>query len=224
MITVSTLRAALGLRGRRAVWAAAGGLCAGMVCVALAVSGEPQAAPLPAETFSIDATATTVAAGEPGAAATSGAAAPATGAPLRLALPEIGIDAAIEPTNLRGGDLVIPGDPHVVGLWSGGASLDSEEGITLLAGHVDINGNLGALHPLADVSPGAQVTTTDDDGELTTWTVTGLEVRRKDDLPPFSPTGPRRLVLVTCGGPVDHVGGRWTYRDNVIVTAVPTGR
>ena len=35
-------------------------------------------------------------------------------------------------------------------------------------------------------------------------------------------SGPRRLVVVTCGGPIHHRPGRgWTYDDNVVSTAVP---
>jgi hypothetical protein len=35
----------------------------------------------------------------------------------------------------------------------------------------------------------------------------------------YSRTGPRRLVLVTCGGPFNQNIGH--YRDNIVVTAVP---
>ena len=91
----------------------------------------------------------------------------------------------------------------------------------MLAGHVDINGDLGALHKLASVTPGAIIHTADETGKVTTWAVSSLEVRRKNDLPDFSKSGQRRLVLVTCGGPAERVDGYWSYRDNVIVTATP---
>jgi hypothetical protein len=36
------------------------------------------------------------------------------------------------------------------------------------------------------------------------------------------PTGLRKLVIVTCGGPVQYVPGYgYSYLDNVIATAVP---
>jgi len=36
------------------------------------------------------------------------------------------------------------------------------------------------------------------------------------------PEGARRLAVVTCGGPIEQIPGiDNTYRDNVIVTAVP---
>ena len=84
-------------------------------------------------------------------------------------------------------------------------------------------GGFGALFDLkaAGYDDPLLVTTTDGTGRATHWRVTGLEVRGKGDLPAFPTTGARRLVLVTCGGPVvDTPSGR-RYRDNVVVTAVP---
>jgi hypothetical protein len=37
----------------------------------------------------------------------------------------------------------------------------------------------------------------------------------------YSHAGPARLVLITCGGPVDAVSGH--YRENIVVTAEPLG-
>jgi hypothetical protein len=81
---------------------------------------------------------------------------------------------------------------------------------------------LGALHDLHRVAPGALVITTDESGVAVTWRVDSLESRRKDDLPDFPRAGPRRLALVTCGGPAQRdQRGRAEFRDNVIAMAVP---
>ena len=203
--------------GRRAlVVLALAGVFAGPLLILSGLrAGVPEAAPLPSATFDVS------------AAAPQGSASAEPVArmePLRLAIPSLGVEAPIEDRPVtRGGDLVIPGDPQVVGRWDGGAALDSRDGTTLLAGHVDIRGDLGALHRLASVEPGAEVRTSDARGRVTRWAVTGLDVRRKENLPAFSATGHRRLVLVTCGGPVLRSGHGWTYRDNVIVTATPLG-
>ncbi len=90
-----------------------------------------------------------------------------------------------------------------------------------MAGHVDTRGDPGALHGLHAVAPGALVATTDASGHHRSWTVVTLQVRRKEDLPVFSAAGPRRLVLLTCGGPVQRTRTGLGYRDNVIAVAEP---
>lgn len=175
--------------------------------------GVPEAAPLPSATFDVSGAVLRDPAPDSPAVSME---------PSRLAVPSLGVDAPVEDRPVtRGGDLVVPGDPQIVGRWDGGAALDSREGTTLLAGHVDIHGDLGALHRLASVGAGAEVRTSDVRGRVTRWVVTGVDVRRKENLPAFSAGGERRLVLVTCGGPVLRAGDGWTYRDNVIVTAAP---
>ncbi len=204
--------------GRRAavVLALAGVVAGPLIIVSGLRGGTPEAAPLPSATFDMAASHLAE------AAPLSGVGKPVRMRPLRLSIPDLGVDAGVEDRPVtEGGDLVIPGDPRVVGRWDGGSPLTSAQGTTLLAGHVDIHGDLGALHELASIEPGAEVRTSDAKGHVTRWRVTGLDVRRKEDLPTFAADGPRTLVLVTCGGPVLRHGNGWTYRDNVIVTALP---
>jgi hypothetical protein len=153
--------------------------------------------------------------------------------PNQLVIPSLCIVGAIVRTpRLRNGTLVIPDDVKRIGLWDQGAPLaplpshPEVLGTTLLAGHVDhVGQGRGALYPLAHVSPGALAIATDADGTVTRWRVVSLLAVAKDRLPGSvfdGPVGPRRLVLVTCGGRVIQkpgVGG--VYEDNVIVTAVP---
>ncbi|WP_051450157.1 class F sortase [Actinospica robiniae] len=100
------------------------------------------------------------------------------------------------------------------------------QGTTLLAGHVDYTGQgTGTLYDLYRVQPGTLVYASDASGHVPRWRVTGLTVVSKTELPSWvfaGTAGPRKLVIVTCGGPVDYVPGYGnTYRDNVIATAVP---
>jgi hypothetical protein len=153
--------------------------------------------------------------------------------PNQLVIPSLCIVGAIVRTpRLRNGTLVIPDDVKRIGLWDQGAPLaplpshPEVHGTTLLAGHVDhVGQGRGALYPLAHVSPGALAVATDADGTVTRWRVVSLLTVAKDRLPGSvfdGAVGPRRLVLVTCGGRVIQkpgVGG--VYEDNVIVTAVP---
>jgi hypothetical protein len=189
----------------------------------------PPAAPLPARTFSD--------AGAPTGRAIPGR--PPAGRPDRridyreashLYIPSLRVAAAIVDDPSIGNELIGPGDIATVGRWTGGASLDAEAGpgTVDLAGHVNYAGKGdGALHDLYELTPGALIITTDAGASTTTWYVTALQVRAKDDLPTdlFTGEGPRTLKLITCGGALRHVagsrGGYYTYADNIIVTARP---
>ena len=58
------------------------------------------------------------------------------------------------------------------------------------------------------------------DGSLSTWRVSGMWVAEHQAFPEdyFSATGPRRLVLTTCGGRVNSYG---YYQQNVFLVAEP---
>lgn len=136
------------------------------------------------------------------------------------------IDAPIVPEAIRGNELLIPDDVHQVGLWAQGAGLSATTGTTLLAGHVNFVGQGdGAFADLYKAEPGMAIALVDAAGRPTRWRTVSMTVVTKSTLPPavFAGTGgARRLILVTCGGPVDFVPGYgYSYRDNVIVTAVP---
>lgn len=204
------------------------------------------AAPLPTSQFS-DATLPPLAPGDTlpttsaapvardAAPATGGSAASSSSAPWtfaganRLFVQSLGVNAPWTDEGISGGGLVIPSDVKVVGRWTGGAAVDATTGTVLLAGHVNYIGQgNGALYKLAQTKPGAVVVVNDAAGQHTTWRVQSLQVVQKNALPSsiFAPTGARQLVIVTCGGPImkvaDGHGGTYnTYRDNVIVTAVP---
>ena len=151
-----------------------------------------------------------------------------------LVIPSLCIDGPIVPTyQQRGGALVIPGNVHEVALWNGGAPLSGpggkpvRQGTSLLAGHVNFYGQgNGTLYNLYQIRPGAVVYASDAAGQVTRWRVTQLVVVLKSGLPPWAfagPTGPRRLVMVTCGGSLDYIPGYgYSYRNNVIAVAVPS--
>lgn len=206
-------------------------------------SGDSAGAPLPPTTFSVPPAASSPATPPPSvgqrvlAAPRAGRGDGGCGAilrPSRLVISTLCIDGAIVPTSRSAaGALRIPADVHQIGLWDAGAPVavvprahQPPMGTTLLAGHVNdaARGN-GALYPLAGVRPGAQVLTVDDAGRVSRWQVVSLQVVLKERLPSSvfaGRAGPRRLVVVTCGGPVTDLPGYGaTYRDNVVMTAVP---
>ena len=188
-------------------------MAAGVALVVAGFDAGPPPAPLPSRGFDTTATG-----------------APRSAVPVertdygrdRLVVPSLGIDSLVVPERVdASGELVVPGDVATVGLWADGPGPADRSGTTVLAGHVDRHGDLGALHPLHRIEPNAQVVLTDAAGRPTRWQVVSLRAVPKDELPIFATTGPRRLAIVTCGGAIiDTLAGR-RYADNVIATAVP---
>lgn len=138
----------------------------------------------------------------------------------RLIVPSLGVDATIDVTALQAGLLDLPADVSRVALWDGSPPIDSDAGTILVAGHVDnIHQGPGALWPLHQVTEGSLIVLAHG-GQVSRWKVVGVTSVVKSALPQdvfAGPIGPRRLVLVTCGGDI-HQG---SYDSNVIVTAVP---
>jgi sortase family protein len=216
----------------------------GVRLVAVGAAGQPaRPAPLPSQPYAVDpASLAPIAQPSVPARLETGrpvqVSDPAGGCALRLAVGEVVIPSLCTHGRLVGtsqqpnGALTIPSDVHEVGLWDKGASIARPDGgavargTTLLAGHVDSQGQgRGALYDLYRLKAGALVYVVDANGYVSSWRVSALQAVLKAKLPAAvfaGPAGPRRLAIVTCGGPVEHVEGVGnTYRDNVIATAVP---
>ena len=138
-------------------------------------------------------------------------------------IPSLGVTAPLLAEPLVRGYLTIPPDVHDVGWYSGGGQPGATTGTLLLAGHVNYVGQgWGAFGHLADLRRGAAVFTTDSAGAVQAWRVTAVTAMQQTRLPQdiFDASGPRLLVLVTCGGTLepDHL-----YNDNVVVYATPAG-
>lgn len=107
------------------------------------------------------------------------------------------------------------GSAHAVSMAGG-------EGTTFIASHVAwTKRHRGALYTMAtDVSQNELIWVKGFDGSLSTWRVSGMWVAEHQAFPEdyFSATGPRRLVLTTCGGRVNSYG---YYQQNVFLVAEP---
>jgi Sortase domain len=145
----------------------------------------------------------------------------------RLVIPSLRVNAVLLDESIVNNSLTIPDDVDDVGHYRAGAPLVGSVGTVLLAGHVNERGQgNGALFELARIAANAVVQTVTAAGATSTWHVTSVHEVNKAALPQdiFAAGGPRRLVVVTCGGalePIPGDPGAFSYQDNVIVTAVP---
>ncbi|WP_100351215.1 class F sortase [Luteimicrobium subarcticum] len=120
------------------------------------------------------------------------------------------------------GTLQIPASGQVAGWYRYGPAPASRAGSAVLASHVDTLQGIGQFARLQDVRRGARVDVRDASGATAHYAVRSVLLVAKSRLPLdqiFDETGPRRLVLMTCGGTWDASTGH--YRDNVVLVATP---
>ncbi|MFB9686368.1 class F sortase [Amycolatopsis plumensis] len=121
-----------------------------------------------------------------------------------------------------GGELPVPTDLRQATWW--GASLEAAGGASVFAGHVNWRGATGPFAELWTARIGTEVTIVDSAGKTWRYRISQLVTVHKSDLPAradtlFGPSGPHRVVLVTCGG--RWVGGSDGYEENRVVIADP---
>ncbi len=144
--------------------------------------------------------------------------------PVSVAAPSVGIRAAVYPVGVdAAGEVAIPERVDTVGWYRFGARPGSAQGSTVLVGHVDsaVQG-AGAFFRLQEIKRGARIALTLPSGRTAAYHVVAREAFRKGSVPLdalFSLTGAPRLTMITCGGSFDPRAR--SYRDNVVVTAVP---
>ncbi|CAB4720386.1 unannotated protein [freshwater metagenome] len=139
------------------------------------------------------------------------------GAPRRVVVPALGLDAAVVPVKAPDRTLVPPSDPQQLGWWAGGAKPGAATGSALIAGHTVHTGG-GALDDLEQLRPGDVVRVVTGRQSLR-YVVKDVEVYAKGTIRRaaarlFSQDVPGRLVLLTCE---DWDGS--AYLSNVVVTA-----
>ncbi|MDN4160300.1 class F sortase [Nocardioides abyssi] len=141
------------------------------------------------------------------------------GAPVRLRIPRLDVDAPVDPVKAPDRTLVPPSDPQRLGWWADGARPGDREGSALVAGHTVHTGG-GALDDLEELEEGDRLVVRTDAGVLR-YAVERVRIYTKGRLATdaerlFSQDVPGRLVVITCE---DWDGSR--YLSNVVVTAVP---
>jgi len=150
----------------------------------------------------------------------------ATPAPVRLVVPDVGIDMPVDPVGVQDdGEMQIPEDADRAGWYEFGPAPADPAGATVMAAHVDSRQTgIGQFAKLRDVGVGATLTVTTADGSEHAYRVVGVDKVPKEGAPVdqwFDRSGAPRLVLVTCGGTFRRDIGHYT--DNVVVTAEPLG-
>lgn len=142
--------------------------------------------------------------------------------PVRLRIPRIGVDTALEDLVVADdGHLTAPVDPDRAGWWTQGPAPGSP-GTAILAGHVDSRTGPAVFAGLSVLRPGDGIEVDEADGTTATFTVQALRGYSKDDFPDDlvygSGTTPG-LRLITCGGSYDHE--QHEYLSNLVVFAKP---
>lgn len=151
-------------------------------------------------------------------------------APTAISIPALHIQAPVDrdAISVATGQMQIPADVHRVGWWQDGAAPAQASGTTLVFGHINyVHQGPGAFSALALAGEGQGSVTGDlvsvrtAAGRSYTYRIVSVTRMPKAQLPTsiFTKTGPRRLVMVTCGGPYDTHTHH--YVDNIVVTAVP---
>jgi sortase (surface protein transpeptidase) len=139
-----------------------------------------------------------------------------TGAPVRLTIPRIGVDAAIEKVALAKDDSMgIPKDPMDAG-WYALGPRPGETGSAVIDGHVNWwYGATGVFKDLHLLKPGDTITVQDDSGADVSFTVREIHsyAASADAIAVFhSDDGKAHLNLITCDGVWVKMAGQYSER------------
>ncbi len=144
--------------------------------------------------------------------------------PTSVEIPAAGIAMSVQPVGIQPDGLMeLPVEVAVAGWYRFGPAPASETGTTVFASHVDsLEYGIGPFAQLKTLPAGTEVVVTDAAGELHRYAIVSIVSVQKQQLPVgdlFDRSGPRRLVLITCGGQFDTE--TLTYSDNIVAIAEP---
>ena len=140
--------------------------------------------------------------------------------PARVAIPSIGVDAAIEATGiLDNGEMGVPEDINQVGWFEPGFKVGAK-GHAVLAGHVDSYTGPAIFYHLDKVEIGEEVIITDPDGREMVYVIREKASYITEESPIaeiFGPSDSRMINLITCTGTFDRDTG--SHEERLVVTA-----
>ena len=140
--------------------------------------------------------------------------------PIRVRIPEIGVDAPINPLQVDEHGVLLPPETNdATGWWKDGPE-PGEGGPAVVAGHIDSDRGPAVFFRLSDLPAGAQVLIDRADHTTAVFTTYRVERHSKNAFPTqavYGSTPNPELRLITCGGDFDDNDNR--YLANVIVFA-----
>ena len=215
----------MGLTAARGLWSTvlAVGCAGAAVAVLVGLAGSSR----PAAVRPVDPGAPVRLATQPpgGAATPTPTPAPRSGArPVSVRIAAIDVTAPVTAVGVdRGGAVAIPERVATVGWYRFSAAPGAGAGSTVLVGHADsAEQGEGAFFRLRDLKRGDRIVLAVSGGDTLAYRVVSLAQFSKTSVPLrqlFAGTGTPRLTLITCGGSFD--AAHRSYRENVVVTAVP---
>lgn len=141
--------------------------------------------------------------------------------PVRIRIPSIGVDAAVDPLEVDANNVLPPPATNErTGYWRAGPE-PGERGPAVIVGHVDSFQGPAVFFRLTELTTGDQIHVDRADGSTATFVVQRLERHDKNKFPTkavYGDTPDQQLRLVTCGGEFDDEDRR--YLDNIIAFAV----
>ena len=149
-----------------------------------------------------------------------GATAAPVGLPVRLKIPAINVDAAVEQVGLTpDGAMDAPKD-YANTAWYMLGPRPGEVGNAAIDGHVDSTTGTAVFWDLPKLTPGDVIIVVGSDGVERRFRVTAVETYLRDAVPlarVFGPTTAVRLNLITCDARSAFDRARGTYAGNVVV-------
>lgn len=144
--------------------------------------------------------------------------------PLRVRIPEIGIDADMIDLGLNtDGTLEVPSNYAQTG-WYTGRSTPGETGPSVVVGHVDSYSGPAVFYRLSELEVGHTIEIDRSDGLVALYRVSKTALVDKDEFPTnqvYGDTAEPTLRLITCGG--DFNRSAKSYQGNLIVYAEHLG-
>lgn len=138
--------------------------------------------------------------------------------PSELSIPELGVDAPVEPAAQVGAALQIP-PPSEAGWYSDGPR-PGEPGRAVIVGHLDTVDGPAVFAALPQIRRGMTIEVTGRDGDRHSFRTIGVANVAKTNFPAQSVYAPSRkptLALITCSGRFDEATGH--YENNLIILA-----
>jgi sortase (surface protein transpeptidase) len=146
-----------------------------------------------------------------------------TGVPVRIEIPAIHVDAALQRLHRDAAGVLQPPDSWTEAGWYAGGVVPGAVGPAVIAGHLDTTKRVAVFVDLRLLRPGDRIRVLLSTKRTVTFVVTHAKVVRKALFPTaevYGPTPDAQLRLITCSEPFDEQRG--IYADNLVVFATRT--